>query len=148
MPVAAQAMPMAIARPVSQVHLAVFEHSNTKNTKQPTATFQQKEHRPNSKGGVPVAAQAMPTAIAAPYRRCGLYDSDSSLTMRGHCSGTPSSTNPRLRTAARRTSSLTSDTAKWSRRWIAELLSVPRYAIPMAYMPPKRRMGSCSVDTV
>ena len=56
--------------------------------------------------------------------------------MRGHCSGTPMSTKPRHSTAALRTSSETSDTAKWSSFWMAKLLAVPLYAMPMVYMPP------------
>ena len=35
----------------------------------------------------PVPAQAMPRAIAAPYLTWGLYDSASSDTTLGHCSG-------------------------------------------------------------
>ena len=57
--------------------------------------------------------------------------------MRGHCSGTPMSTKPRQSTAARRTSSDTSATAKCSSFCTAALLAVPRYASPITYMPPK-----------
>ncbi len=35
----------------------------------------------------PVPAQAKPSAIAAPHRTCGLYDSANKLTTEGNCSG-------------------------------------------------------------
>jgi len=36
---------------------------------------------------LPVPAQAKPSAIAAPHRTCGLYDSANKLTTDGNCSG-------------------------------------------------------------
>jgi hypothetical protein len=36
---------------------------------------------------LPVPAQAKPSAIAAPYLTCGLYDSANKLTTEGNCSG-------------------------------------------------------------
>ena len=35
----------------------------------------------------PVPAQAKPSAIAAPYLTCGLYDSANKVTTDGNCSG-------------------------------------------------------------
>lgn len=63
------------------------------------------------------------------------------------CSGVLKRTNPRQVTAARRTSSLTSETATCNNRRIALLLEVPQYAIPMAYMAPYRKMGSRSRES-
>mmetsp|Transcript_13371 Transcript_13371/g.46277 ORF Transcript_13371/g.46277 Transcript_13371/m.46277 type:complete len:253 (-) Transcript_13371:147-905(-) len=84
----------------------------------------------------PVDAHATPTAMAAPYRTCGLYDSARRETTLGHCSGVAHSTKPRHRTAERLTSSETSDTAMCSSRLTAALEPVPRYASATANTLP------------
>lgn len=53
-----------------------------------------------------------------------------------------SSTNPRLMTAARLTSSLMSAEAYYSNFFKAYLLAVPIYAIPTVNMPARRNRGS------
>ncbi len=93
----------------------------------------------------PELAHEIPIAMAAPYLTWGLYDSTSNDTIRGVCSGSEQRTNPSASTAVLWTSSLTSDTAKCSRRRIVVLLAVPRYAMAMAYIPPYRRTGSGSL---
>ena len=80
---------------------------------------------------LPVPAQAMPTAIAAPYLACGLYDSDKSCTTRTHCSGLFVNTKPMDMTAHRRTSSETSETATCKSFRMASLFPVPTYAEPI-----------------
>mmetsp|Transcript_27005 Transcript_27005/g.61969 ORF Transcript_27005/g.61969 Transcript_27005/m.61969 type:complete len:322 (+) Transcript_27005:328-1293(+) len=93
---------------------------------------------------IAVPAHETPTAIVAPYRTCGLYDSASSLTTLGVCDGVPASTKPIAVTAARRTSSDTSDTATCSSRRRAAFEPVHAYAKAMVYIAPYLRMGSLS----
>ena len=73
---------------------------------------------------IPVPAQQIPTAIAAPYRTCGLYDSARRPTTLGHWLGVLHSTKPSDITAARRTSSDTSDTATCNNLRTAALFPV------------------------
>mmetsp|Transcript_3591 Transcript_3591/g.10183 ORF Transcript_3591/g.10183 Transcript_3591/m.10183 type:complete len:209 (-) Transcript_3591:933-1559(-) len=73
----------------------------------------------------PVPAHATPTAIVAPYRTWGLYDSARSATTLGHCAGALQRMKPSAVTAARLTLSLTSETAMSRTRRTAELLLVP-----------------------
>lgn len=62
----------------------------------------------------PVPAQPIPTAIAAPYLKWGLYDSASYFNNSGSFSGVLNNKNPKFIKAALLTSSLTSLTAWWS----------------------------------
>ena len=70
------------------------------------------------------------------------------MTTLGHCAGVPASTKPIAVTAARRTSSDTSDTATCSSRLSAELEALQAYAKAIVYMAPYRRIGSLSRRSV
>ena len=101
--------------PINHLHSATTRISHQSTTPKKNTPYQ----RPHGN------LRAPPPPPAQTYLTCGLKLSASSATMRGHCCGTFMSTKPRHMTAARRTSSLTSLTAKCSSFWMAPLLSVP-----------------------